>query len=70
MVGYTAVARSVNITTLGVEQQQQQQEMTLVKMAKVFECLPNVNPTVGNVLDWGLECRCPDNNVLRANCPR
>lgn len=63
MVGYTAVAKSVNITQMG-------EDMTLQKMGKVFEIVPSVNPALGNVLDWSVECQCPDNNVLRDNCQR
>lgn len=67
MVGYTAVARSVNIHKMGSEGDH---NMTLMKMGKVFEIVPTVNPELGNVLDWSARCQCPDNNVLRDNCPR
>lgn len=70
MVGYTAVARSVNITEMGNGNGGEEDSMTLQTMGRVFEIIPKVNPMMGNVLDWSLECSCPVNDVSRVNCPR
>lgn len=59
MVGYTAKARSVSVPS----------DMTLQNMYSMMERnIPNVSPLVG--FQWNTECTCPDNNVLRQNCPR
>jgi copper chaperone CopZ len=70
MVGYEAKAKSINIQTVGGLKAEEGEEMSLLKMAAVFEAVPYVNPQLGEVLNWNSECRCPDNNISRVNCPR
>lgn len=70
MVGYTAKAKSINIQTIGGFKAAGEDEMTLQKMYAAFQIVPNVNPMLGNVLNWSLECQCPDNNITKEHCPR
>lgn len=75
MVGYTAQAESVDIQAIGKSgggggNNNGKEEMSLSTMYRVFETVPEVNPSIGNVLDWKVECECPENNVMRANCRR
>eukprot|EP00804_Cyclotella_cryptica_P021875 CCRYP_000842-RA/>CCRYP_000842-RA protein AED:0.19 eAED:0.19 QI:210/1/1/1/0.75/0.6/5/1266/713 len=70
MVGYNANAKSINIQTIGGFKGQGGDEMTLQKMYAAFEIVPNVNPMLGTVLNWNLECQCPDNNITKEHCPR
>eukprot|EP00574_Skeletonema_japonicum_P014681 CAMPEP_0201716366 /NCGR_PEP_ID=MMETSP0593-20130828/2357_1 /ASSEMBLY_ACC=CAM_ASM_000672 /TAXON_ID=267983 /ORGANISM="Skeletonema japonicum, Strain CCMP2506" /LENGTH=709 /DNA_ID=CAMNT_0048206157 /DNA_START=221 /DNA_END=2350 /DNA_ORIENTATION=- len=65
MVGYTAVSKSINIAEVAAKGNN---EVTLQKMYSAFESLPHLNPMA--VMNWELECACPDNNVMRQNCPR
>ena len=73
MVGYTAQAKSVDIQSIGKSDGKNnngKEEMSLSTMYRVFETVPKVNPSIGDVLDWTAECSCPENNVMRANCRR
>lgn len=65
MVGYTAVARTVDIQSLGYRE-----EMTLSIMNSVFSIFPKVEPGGGDLIRWEEECQCPDNEVMRGNCQR
>jgi copper chaperone CopZ len=65
MVGYTAVAKSMNITEVAAKGNN---EVTLQTMNSAFESLPHLNPMT--VMNWELECSCPDNNVTRQDCAR
>lgn len=65
MVGYTAVAKSMNIADVAPTGNN---EVTLQNMYSAFESLPQLNPLT--VMNWGVECSCPDNNVMRQDCPR
>lgn len=59
MVGYTAVGKSVTVPD----------DMTLADVHYVFETtIPNVSPMMG--FNWNIDCNCPDNNVMRRDCPR
>jgi hypothetical protein len=59
MVGYTAKAKSVNVPG----------DMTLANVYSIFEStIPSVSPMMG--FNWNYDCGCPDNNVLRQDCPR
>mmetsp|Transcript_17525 Transcript_17525/g.38207 ORF Transcript_17525/g.38207 Transcript_17525/m.38207 type:complete len:784 (-) Transcript_17525:497-2848(-) len=59
MVGYTAVGKSVTVPD----------DMTLADVHYVFETtIPNVSPMMG--FNWSIDCTCPDNTVLRRDCPR
>ena len=72
MVGYTARAKSVNIQKLGYQGNDNDGNdvMTLQNIYKVFESVPNIDPVIGNVLQWDVECKCPENDVMRTDCPR
>jgi copper chaperone CopZ len=65
MVGYTAVAKSMNIKDLAAKGNN---EVTLQNVYSAFESLPHLNPMA--VMNWEFECSCPDNNVMRQNCRR
>jgi len=65
MVGYTASAKSINIAEVAAKGDN---EVTLQNMYSAFESLPHLNPMA--VMNWELECACPDNNVMRQDCPR
>ena len=65
MVGFNAVARTVDITSLGYRE-----EMTLSIMNRVFGMLPVVEPSIGELIRWEEKCQCPDNEVMRGNCRR
>lgn len=59
MVGYTAKARSLTIPS----------DITLSNVYSVMEgTIPALSPMMG--FGWGYDCTCPDNNVLRQDCPR
>ncbi|KAL9188341.1 hypothetical protein ACHAXT_006719 [Thalassiosira profunda] len=59
MVGYTAKAKSVTL----------QGGATLHDVYAIMEqTIPALSPMAG--FGWGYECGCPDNNVLRQDCPR
>eukprot|EP00584_Thalassiosira_punctigera_P009610 CAMPEP_0172545822 /NCGR_PEP_ID=MMETSP1067-20121228/15678_1 /TAXON_ID=265564 ORGANISM="Thalassiosira punctigera, Strain Tpunct2005C2" /NCGR_SAMPLE_ID=MMETSP1067 /ASSEMBLY_ACC=CAM_ASM_000444 /LENGTH=770 /DNA_ID=CAMNT_0013332645 /DNA_START=434 /DNA_END=2746 /DNA_ORIENTATION=+ len=59
MVGYTARGRSVTVPG----------DMTLANVYSIFErTIPSLSPMMG--FNWNFDCRCPDNNVLRQDCPR
>jgi len=59
MVGYTAKARSVTVPG----------DMTLGNMYGIMErTIPSLSPMMG--FNWTFDCGCPDNNVLRMDCPR
>ncbi|KAL7540540.1 hypothetical protein ACHAWF_006710 [Thalassiosira exigua] len=59
MVGYTARAKSVRVPS-GMDL-----SMTVAAMEGT---IPRLSPMRG--FDWTRECACPDNNVLRQDCPR
>lgn len=60
MVGYTAKAKSVTVPT----------GLTLRNVYSVMEgTIPNVSPIMTE-FQWNFDCACPDNNVLRQDCPR
>ena len=65
MVGYTAVTKSINIAEVAAKGSI---EVTLQTMYSAFESLPHLNPMVA--MNWDIECACPDNNVIRQDCPR
>lgn len=65
MVGYTAVAKSMNIAEVAAKGNN---EVTLQNMYSAFESLPHLNPMT--VMNWEFDCACPDNNVMRQDCPR
>jgi len=59
MVGYTAKGRSVPVPN----------GMTIGDVCSIFEnTIPNVSPIMG--FNWNFDCICPDNSVLRQDCPR
>lgn len=59
MVGYTAKAKGATVPG----------DMTLRDAWTVMDgTIPNVSPMRG--FEWGYDCTCPDNNVLRQDCPR
>ena len=63
MVGYKAEARCVDVTRLGGS------GTTVGEVHRLFErAVPAARGPGG--FDWSRECRCPDNNVLRQDCPR
>ena len=64
MVGYKAEARSLDVTKLGSGA-----GTTLGDVYRLFErAVPAARDM--KVFDWSRDCRCPDNNVLRQDCPR
>ena len=65
MVGYTARAKSINISDIA---QKGNIEVTLQNAYSAFESLQHLNPMTA--LNWDIACTCTDNNVLRENCPR
>jgi len=65
MVGYTAEAKSMNTAEVAAKGNV---EVTLQTMYSAFESLPHLNPMT--VMNWELECACPDNNVTRHDCAR
>ena len=59
MVGYTAKARSLTLPG----------DLTLQNAYSIMETtIPNLSPMMG--FGWTYDCSCPDNNVLRQDCPR
>mmetsp|Transcript_3279 Transcript_3279/g.5404 ORF Transcript_3279/g.5404 Transcript_3279/m.5404 type:complete len:706 (+) Transcript_3279:304-2421(+) len=65
MVGYTAVPKSINIVEVAARGDS---EVTLQTMYSAFESLPHLNAMAA--MNWELDCACPDNNVMRQDCPR
>lgn len=59
MVGYTAKGRSVTIPN----------DVTLQDVYSIMDgTIPRLSPMMG--FGWRYDCSCPDNNVLRQDCPR
>ena len=65
MVGYTAKVKEMSIVGAGADQKS---TMDLGLLSTAFEVVANTDPK--DFFDWRLPCTCPDNGVLRDDCPR
>jgi copper chaperone CopZ len=65
MVGYTARARQMSIVGPGADKKA---TMDLGKLATAFEVVAATDPR--DVFNWSARCACPDNGILREDCPR
>jgi copper chaperone CopZ len=65
MVGYTAKAKEMSIVGQGADQKAIH---NLGSLSTAFEVVATTDPK--DFFDWTLSCTCPDNGVLREDCPR
>lgn len=65
LVGYTAKVKEMGIVGKGADQKS---IMDLGLLSTAFEVVANTAPE--DFFDWRLPCTCPDNGVLRQDCPR
>jgi len=67
MVGYTAKAKEMSIESFKVNDYGRN-NVDLSSLTAAFEVVGATDPR--DVFDWHIPCACPDNGVLREDCPR
>mmetsp|Transcript_14348 Transcript_14348/g.31321 ORF Transcript_14348/g.31321 Transcript_14348/m.31321 type:complete len:754 (-) Transcript_14348:56-2317(-) len=65
MVGYTAKVKEMSIVGAGADKKA---TMDLGALSTAFEVVASTDPK--DVFNWALPCLCPDNGILRDDCPR
>jgi copper chaperone CopZ len=65
MVGYTAKVKEMSVVNAGGDRKA---TMDLGALSTAFEVIATTDPQ--DVFDWYIPCACPDNGILRTDCPR
>jgi copper chaperone CopZ len=65
MVGYTAKVKEMSVVNAGGDRKA---TMNLGALSTAFEVIAMTDPQ--DVFDWNSPCTCPDNGILREDCPR
>jgi copper chaperone CopZ len=65
MVGYTAKVKEMSVVNAGGDRKA---TMDLGALSTAFEVIATTDPQ--DVFDWYTPCTCPDNGILREDCPR
>jgi len=68
MVGFSAKPKQMIISEMASEQFGQQIKPDLTLLTTAFEVVAATDPT--DVFDWCTPCSCPDNGLLKDDCPR
>ena len=63
MVGYESKAKET-----GIADQSGETTVDLSALSTAFEVVAATDAK--DVFDWELECKCPDNGIVREDCPR
>jgi len=66
MVGYTAKAKEIDVSTTGSNGKKAAVEVDVINNAINASCSSDPR----NLFNWTLSCTCPDNGVLRDDCAR